>query len=624
MLKSNEKKATLNLFNNKMIFEDGTEYYLSYKVLSEKICESCANKACKRCDNAIAEHIIVDLRENKPFKTIDEFEIFQTNNIAKFCYDAMSDIRYNIYVLFIIDSYNSFDKPLLEDIEKNMDYARKRFFTIHDLEAYLTNDFICSNNNMNEKGYSAVVEQWMNTIESNHLFDSITHEETNQLLSNKKGNVKQDYKYLDNITSVFNVVLHKFRGLNFSEGFTATMKKANIIWGENGYGKSSILEAIEFGITGDMHKSTVDEEVVKVKFDNDSEISSSDDERKRKSLYQKWYGNANENDEFNEVLYDKVKFNEKFCTYNYLDYDILQKYILNYYRNKDFSEEYILSIINIPSVLQINRKVNRAKGRAENIINEYNKYLRLIKKPRTLKPRSVFVKGLIDSKLIQNINSLINENTDMNKLCDIAEVLLMVIKNADANFKPEDSVFSTMKEVKVKIEEKYKILTDLPSLTQSGLEEIQLNIDKIDAIFRKIYSYSECRRVCCENDELYIENNDGGKVFVNELNKSQLISLAISIIIALRLNLKNSPKFIMFDEIAANFDSRRKLNFIDFLREMCLNDWQVFFTTADKNEAALCRRKFSCFGKELNFMQLQKGENNRCNVIQKKYSYKYD
>lgn len=627
------KKENNNLcnFSQGEFGENKFAYEKFFRVIHPDNCSSCTNKNCLICENAISEFFIIEQKgKEELFRDINDFLAFQKQYIAKLNYELTTDLRYSIYIFFVIDSYDTINNSLLEEIESNMEYARKRFFTANDLYEYFNKTFVqitpknqqcLKEENSDEEKYSDVFKKWVDILQENNMLDNVltnSREIMEEYNSNKQESEITNKIPID-VDFIVKLGVNKFRELNFKRHTEIIMKKANIIWGENGHGKSSILEAIEIGITGKMHNSnsSIDDNVM-VEFNKNKVIQSSDSEYVHSYLGENWYNNQK------GIIEDKylvrLSFNEKFCTYHYLDYDILQKYILNY-RDKAFSEEYILSIMNSPTILKMNRSIKNIKSRILDILKGYENCLQYVETKNQKKFSNIFKTKQL--KYILEMKKYIGDySKDLDLLCSIAHLILLSVNDTlSNNLTITYELGSVLTEIRDKLKEKLDVINSLPSLTKNGIEEIQLNIANINSIFKKIYSYSECKQIISENEEIFMETYCGDKIAVNELNKAQLISLAIAIILALRINLINAPKFIMFDEIVANFDSRRKLNFIDLLREMCLDGWQILFTTADSSSAGICRRKFSFLADDLNFLMLQRDENNNCEIVRKKYNY---
>jgi exonuclease SbcC len=70
--------------------------------------------------------------------------------------------------------------------------------------------------------------------------------------------------------------------------------------------------------------------------------------------------------------------------------------------------------------------------------------------------------------------------------------------------------------------------------------------------------------------------------------------LALSIFLALNKKLNNGPNLILMDDPTSYVDDLNVLSFLDYMREMVIDDdRQVFFATANKKLAGLFEKKLS-------------------------------
>jgi hypothetical protein len=87
------------------------------------------------------------------------------------------------------------------------------------------------------------------------------------------------------------------------------------------------------------------------------------------------------------------------------------------------------------------------------------------------------------------------------------------------------------------------------------------------------------------------------EVPINKISTGQRSALALSIFLALNKKLKNGPNLILFDDPVTYTDDLNILSFLDYLREIVINEnRQVVFATASQKLAGLFEKKFAFLG----------------------------
>lgn len=131
---------------------------------------------------------------------------------------------------------------------------------------------------------------------------------------------------------------------------------------------------------------------------------------------------------------------------------------------------------------------------------------------------------------------------------------------------------------------------------------IEKNETEIQEIFRSIHSPKEFSHISFDqtvDSVLLTRKNDGSKVPINKISTGQRSALALSIFLALNKKLNNGPNLILFDDPVSFTDDLNILSFLDYLREMVIQEnRQVIFATANQKLAGLFEKKFAFIGSD--------------------------
>ena len=140
---------------------------------------------------------------------------------------------------------------------------------------------------------------------------------------------------------------------------------------------------------------------------------------------------------------------------------------------------------------------------------------------------------------------------------------------------------------------------------QSFIDE---NKNDIFEIFNLIQSPKEFAEIEYIKDKgLILQREKGGKAKLQEISSGQRSALAISIFLTLNKQLKNGPKYLIFDDPIAFTDDLNVLSFFDYLREyMIKSDRQLFFSTANDDLAFLFKKKFDFLGDDFRIISLDR------------------
>ena len=129
---------------------------------------------------------------------------------------------------------------------------------------------------------------------------------------------------------------------------------------------------------------------------------------------------------------------------------------------------------------------------------------------------------------------------------------------------------------------------------------IKDNEIEIQEIFQNIHSPNEFSKIIFSDSEnsIYLKRRiEDVEVPINKISTGQRSALALSIFLALNKKLKNGPNLILFDDPVTYTDDLNILSFLDYLREIVINEnRQVVFATASQKLAGLFEKKFAFLG----------------------------
>lgn len=126
---------------------------------------------------------------------------------------------------------------------------------------------------------------------------------------------------------------------------------------------------------------------------------------------------------------------------------------------------------------------------------------------------------------------------------------------------------------------------------------IESNESEIQEIFQNIHTPHEFSKIIFsveQNTVLLKRRLDNTEVPMNKISTGQRSALALSIFIALNKKLKHGPNVLLFDDPVTYTDDLNILSFLDYLRELVINEnRQLFFATANQKLASLFEKKFA-------------------------------
>lgn len=220
-----------------------------------------------------SEYFFIEVSETMMTKmTEDEdlsyFREFQTKLLSKPFFSYKSDVRWNLYLILVIESYELLkDSNLSYKIENDADYARKFIATPDDVLNWLDKEWL-QTATADKTEQVDPLQEWSNHLKPLQLTGCLTQsfgtEPVKQYLTGlpfsseetvPSGRRSQTYDdYEENIGSINSISFDGFREHCFSHLDPIQPTNVNLLHGSNGSGKTSAMEAIELALTNDIRR----------------------------------------------------------------------------------------------------------------------------------------------------------------------------------------------------------------------------------------------------------------------------------------------------------------------------------------------------------------------------------
>ena len=371
-------------------------------------------------------------------------EQYSKQLISEDYYSQSNLMQWNYYLTFLIE--NNIDPLLKKRIEQNDDFARKFVLNYNELDKWL-----CRTYDTDKRDASEMTEDladiWRKILKKNKLACVYSKEISSNIGINgivtgkyeKEEEVKELKREIDPKLIYFGNIqclnLKDFREYPKSDT-PFKFGNVNLIEGANGFGKTSLLEAIEFLLTGNTLRSDISRSYKVVgSFDKNSKLESKFDNhalfRERDRL---WYGSM--------AAQRRSKLNENFNKFNFFNSDAA--FILSHEKDQKNIEKAFKDIALGEDLNYLKREIENYESKITDKIKSRNK----------------------------NINILQNEN-------DKAKSTLEEIKKVD---KGPVQLFKTL----AKELENKKWTRTLPKTVEDDLDTFYAELSKVQVLFNSI------------------------------------------------------------------------------------------------------------------------------------------
>ena len=570
-----------------------------------------------------AKYIIIDLTNqsvletcNKTIlKSYEDFEKFQQLHLAKNFFHDNNLLRFNNYLLFLYSDYNN---ELYDKICNNMDYARKLFLKAEEFQNYFCFSNCISEIVKNNKSDLEAIEEFKKIVKHLHnlrmkttLLSIDQFKLTDYFFSQKRGK-SLDSRFLSDISeksffennyykdtpktkdifrlnTIKKITILNFRSNCFNSDTEIPTGKVNVFYGENAIGKSSVLDAIEFALTGETHKFIDDDSLttstVVLEDENKKKINSQTTRNNTEEYKQNWY------------KFKMGSLNELFCRINYFDTDATYRFAL-----EDGDSDEAFSHL---KKLLCNGKLIEVE---ENLINNIENLIMLEKFFETNFKR---IKKLRNNDYKPNIKQRFYRLLDfIFRKKSSEKIIYHSLKQQQQYAKIIDQQNDTLNEIK-KIKQTCE--DSLEAIETIMSKQIELSLKLINEIFHRLYSYDSI--IMWKNETFEMTNTKTQKTYIiKTMSTAQKVCLALSVIFAQFFIAKDAPRIILLDESVANFDSIHLLNLFDFLRDISLDGTQIFFTTASEDVAKISKNKFMFLNNDFNLYKLDKNVDTKADI----------
>lgn len=576
----------------------------------------CMDIVCQYNTVQYARLLILDLINETNLQELftkdisyEKYKEFEKVFLEDVFFLSKGDNRFNNYLIFLVPSEKLIKSKY--EIQKDFQYARKLFLDENEVENYFrdgislkryksNNSFIAyDKQKILQELYQSrdivrnlcVLQLRISLLEDNrkpkqmklqnemllrfsgvegYLGNEKEIYDKEKLKKNSR-TVKQEKTKLAYIAGIEKLDIRNYRCFQKCD---IPFKKVNLLYGENGVGKTTILEAIELGITGQNRDNSNNQGAISrvhcIDEDNRSYILSN--ENLNIDLSDFWYNVKSQNCK---------EFNELFHRFNYFDTNWVSEFAI--------------------------------EGKPQVNIKQLQKYLG-IEKIENGRQALIF--------LYEKLEELakINLKTNNKKFKSISSFLdkpqrLIYKRNMEQMMKETNAAIVTCNEQLAKLRDESNVISiDMV---------FDKYINKIEELFKLLVAANEFTGLDFHNGEIGAATKTSkNEVQMSQMSTGQKICFALSLMFALFLSLDRAPNIVMLDEPVANLDDMHMLNLLDVLRRMAIAGTQIFFTTANPDVAKLFRRKFSFLGNDFAFYRINEIDNNTKIVCEEYSLYK--
>lgn len=198
--------------------------------------------------------------------SVKECEELQSSLLGKDFFSEKTSLRWNYYLYFVYVGKNLPKGVDKNTIEEDTHYARKRFVSLDELDGLLK----LTDYSSQDKELPDPESEWLNILEPQGLSGCLQIDKYSASVSSflengiPIGNINNFIKSTGpaksqenlNLVSIKELCTQEYRKEIFGNKMCTPFKMFNLIEGENGSGKSSIIDAVEFALTGSIKRLT--------------------------------------------------------------------------------------------------------------------------------------------------------------------------------------------------------------------------------------------------------------------------------------------------------------------------------------------------------------------------------
>jgi DNA repair protein SbcC/Rad50 len=490
-------------------------------MINADILKNQLSKYYDKIDN-VTDHVIKCQKEynSNPYQyyyfdfsnKINDINIDQYTKqlISKDYYSQSNLMQWNYYLAFVIE--NSIDPSLKNKIEQNEDFARKFVINYNELDQWLYRTYYSKKSETSELTED-LADIWRNILANNNL-DCVFSKEIslpngiNGIISGEYrkekvsiGSKKEIDQKLISFGDIQTINLIKFREYPKSKT-PIRFGKVNLIEGANGYGKTSLLESIEFLLTGKTQRSEILKSFkVEGSFSKNSKlVSQINNHALFRDRDRAWYGSM--------AAQRLSKLNENFNRFNFFNTDAA--YRLMHEKDQHNIEKAFKDIAIGEDLNYLEREIENYKSKVEVeiksrkkdivILNDESDKARLtleeinktVKGPGEL--YKILIKELEHKKWTGKIPTSVDDNLD-NFYAEITklQVLFNSIQN-DIDFIDTPSINSFNEEQNRinKLFDSIAKISEVRLLTEKTVKDLQKQIAKNESsliLLKKILPY---------------------------------------------------------------------------------------------------------------------------------------
>ncbi|MEI6654297.1 MAG: AAA family ATPase [Verrucomicrobiota bacterium] len=563
---------------------------------------------------------------------------YQDTVIGSRYFDGQKSLQWNNYLYFITSKHSLYTeefRKIKSWIERDRSYARKFIITELELEIVFRPPIVAPADDVLPSSIRSV---WMDILVRNGLEAAVLSDKD---LTTRIRDIEPTVRHWkkislapkpkssgDWISPIRSLELVNFRRFPTQKCFN--FGDVNLIYGPNGSGKTSLLEAIELLYCG-MNKRNPDApdsyELVATLANGSTKTETSDKHpRSFRSRNLNWYG------ETEMIPRGKSNVRTKslalsFAKFNFLNTDAG----VSLADSTERMEEALTKLLVGPdtagvwqSIVLLNNYVIGILKEREELEKQYSNEIDELERKLTEAKKVKIESELIIARFEEMIKALSvsdhAEKKDMLSSRSISRVrtlitvreLKLALQSATKIETHESETFTEAEKRKLELirkrsnlQERIKLLNEAHNTFEHIREEyslgsamksaMQRNRLGIETIFSRIQSPAEFSGLGDEFGTLV--RKDGGVARPDQISTGQRAAFALSIFLAFNAQLKAGPPVILIDDPIVYIDDINTLAFLDYLREIVLNgNRQIFFATANEKLATLFQRKFDFLG----------------------------